>query len=125
MANPSLRIQLSGTDITSMDVTATWTLQNKIEKIFTMIASDGSHTLDLTNITNLTKMMLYSASDFICTFNQSDSVSESIPFIIEGGTPFIFGTTQAFIDSLNSIQISTTSTTEQDIIVRFYGEDAS
>jgi hypothetical protein len=126
MANaPSLRCQLSGTSITTFDITSTWTLSNKSEKIYTLSVSDGSQTLDLSNVPNIKLLIFYSETDFICTFNQNDSVSESIPFVIDGGIPFILGTTEDFIASLDSIQISTTSTTEQDIFVNVYGEEAS
>jgi hypothetical protein len=125
MANPQIRIQLSGTDVTAMDVSSSWTLANKVEKIFTLTASDGSQTLDFSNISNVNLLVFYSASDFIITLNQFDSVDESIPLIINGGVPFVLPTTEAFIDSLSSIQISTTSTTNQDITIRAYGEASS
>lgn len=125
MANPSLRIQLSGTGVTSLDNTSSWALENKLEDTYSLNVTDGSLTLDFSNIENMKLLIFEGSGSYIVTLNQIDSASESIPITIDYNCPFVLPTTQAFIDTLSSVQISTSSTTDVTITVRAYGEDAS
>jgi len=119
---PTFRIVISGSDVTSLDESNSFTLENKIETSYTIVDTDGNKTLDFSNIENM-KTILFDGSG---AFNVTVTVgggANVITFPCDGSIPMILPITQTFMGTVDSITISTASTEDVQVSVRAYGEE--
>ena len=121
---PTFRIIISGSDITGLDETNTFTLENKVETSYTIVDTDGNKTLDFSNIENMKSIIFDGSGIFDVTITVGGGAN-IISFPCDGSIPMVLPVTQTFMSTVDSITISTTSTTDVQVSVRAYGEDAS
>ena len=125
MATPSIQVKIAGDNVTALDTgSVAWTLENKIEKTYSLSSSDGQTTLDLSNVENIVSLIFTGTGNYKVEFSIG-SGTNIIDFTVSSTHPFVFPTTQTFIDTLDSIKISTDSTSDITISVRVFGESVS
>lgn len=128
ITNPTLRLVLQGSQISQVDQSFSWSLENKLEETYSLISTNSPITLNFSNIAKAKVLMLSgdgtTAFNVIITQTQTiggnpTSVSFTIPNT--GDIPTLFNITPAWLAGLTSIQISTASTTATQVSVSMYG----
>lgn len=113
---PTLRVVLSGSNITDFDTSVTWTLGQKTEGIYSLKDTDGDVSIDVTNIDDVEAIVFYSTGAFNIKF-------DSFEIAVSAGF-FVLNTTQTWLDTITTVAINTASTTDIDVEVKIYGNDA-
>jgi len=112
----TLLTRLSGTHVSDLDITSSFTFKNKKEDIISLDSSTAK-TVDLSIIDNLKVVILQSDSDFTVTFSK-DSVNFTLT--VADGIPCILPISNTDIEGA-SILVSTLSTTEILVKIQAYG----
>ena len=126
--NPTIKLALSGTDITAYSLESSFVLDTKLEESHNINSVSSAVEIDISNISNIKMLMFHSTSAFKITLTKSvtSPLSETFDydFVIpnNGGIPAIFSVDQAFITGLKRITITTTSTNLIKVNIRAYGE---
>lgn len=118
---PTIKVQISGDNLTTLSTSTQFDLENKTEKTFTINSVDLAKTVDTSNVENIKAIVFTGTGEFQVTF-EKDAGSNIIDFIIDYSIPFVLPTTQAFIDSLDAIKFSTLSVDDIQISIKIYGE---
>jgi hypothetical protein len=124
---PKIQVTISGDNICTTDQLKTWTLFQKQEQIKTIKNSDGLVTLDFDTIENMELLQFYSSGSFNLKLTVTvggEAPSTNVLTIPITGF-FILNTSQTFIDSLTTIQISTSSVTDITLYINAYGKEVS
>ena len=114
---PTIRTTVSGEGISSKDISETFTLAEKLEAQYIL---DSVHTpivLDESFIDNLKTIVFNSTGTYTITFTMLDA--NVIPFEVDG--VFKFNPSVAFRALIDTISVSTTSTTSITVNVSAYG----
>jgi hypothetical protein len=126
---PTFTLGIAGTYVTPMNKTFTFALENKVEETRKIIVGDGFVNLDFTNIENFYLLMIECASAINVRFTNTvvvitppSSTTSVISFPVNAGMPLMLPLTQAFVAGLDSISISTASTTDVQVYIRAYGK---
>ncbi len=127
--NPSITFKLSGTNITTIDMSNTFVLDNKIEKVISIQDTSPEYELDLSNVDNKKIFVLQGTQDFIlhCYKEIEAPVSEetflySFDIPIEKEFGFVLNTNDTFFDGLTKLTLSTGSVNMIKVTISLYGE---
>lgn len=117
---PKIRTVISGDNITQLDTFTSFTVTEKLERDQLIKASDGLVTIDYSYINNPRSIVLQSLGSFVVTITYTDltPVTHVIPFGINNGM-FRFDPVEGF--DIDSIKISTASTTDLLVNTRIFG----
>jgi hypothetical protein len=114
--NPSFRIILSGDNITAVDSSTSFTLGQKVEIINSIKDTDGDVAIELSLIDDIEVLAFYSTGAFNVKFD-SNVIAVSAGWLT-------LQTTQTWLDTITTIAINTATTTDIDVYVYAYGNDA-
>ena len=127
--DPTLKVTLSGTEITSYSLETSFQLDTKLEESHLISSTTTPDTLiNLSNISNTKMLMFHSSNSFtiILTKNITSPLLEVFDYDFEipciANIPCLLSVDQDFIDSIKSIAIKTANTNQIKVNVRAYGE---
>jgi len=115
---PTIRTVIAGDDISSKDISETFTLAEKLEAQYILDADHAPVVLDESFIDNLKTIIFSSTGTYTITFTMLDA--NVVPFEVSG--VFKFNPTAAFRALVDNISISTASTANITVNVSAYGE---
>ena len=125
MSTAITNLAISGSGVTAYSSgNVSITLENKYEKTFTLSSTDTEIELDYSNVENIVNMIVTADGAYTIEFSIGTGANV-IVFTLSEDTPFMFPTTQTFIDTLDSIILHTASTADVTVSVRFFGEEVS
>lgn len=121
MANqPVLLLRLTGEEnVQSLNESVSWTPGDKMESTIILNSTDGAKTIDYSLVSSVRTMIFSGNGNFTVTFTVGSSPTDVIAF--ETRDLFVLSPSAAFVATINSITISTTSTTDITIEARIYG----
>jgi len=114
--NPSIRTIIQGDKITSLDQSTSFILSEKLEASRMIKSTDGEVILDYSFIDTVKTIYLYSTGTYKITLTVGSTI---LPIEVTGA--FRLDPTTTFRDSINSVSISTSSTTDILVDIRIYG----
>ena len=117
--NPSIRTIIQGDKITSLDQSTSFILSEKLEASRMIKSTDGEVILDYSFIDTVKTIYLYSTGTYKITLTVGSTI---LPIEVTGA--FRLDPTTTFRDSINSVSISTSSTTDILVDIRIYGVGA-
>jgi hypothetical protein len=118
-STPVFNIRLTGEEnVTILNENVTWTPIDKYEATLTMKVGDAPKTIDYSVVEKVRLMVFYGAGSFIVTETVGTEVIAH-----EVQDVFVLTPTVAYRNSITSITVSTTSTSDIEIQCRVYGED--
>jgi hypothetical protein len=115
---PSVQIKITGTQITNLDTTSTFTLDNKDEYSFEIQSVSSPVSIPLNRVPNTKLIHIHGTGDYTLTFTTAVGA-----FVIPCTGSFLLNTSQAFITSLVSLTCITASRTMIKVFVDIYGKD--
>ena len=115
---PTIRTVITGDDISSKDISETFTLAEKLEAQYILDALHVPVVLDESFIDNLKTIIFSSIGTYTITFTMLDA--NVVPFEVSG--VFKFNPTAAFRALVDTITISTASTANITVNVSAYGQ---
>ena len=115
---PTIRTVITGDDMSSKDISETFTLAEKLEAQYILDADHAPVVLDESFIDNLKTIIFSSTGTYTITFTMLDA--NVVPFEVSG--VFKFNPTAAFRALVDNISISTASTANITVNVSAYGE---
>lgn len=121
MTTVKYRTILEGTEITRKDETTTFTLENKVEKIYSLLSADSPEVLDFSNITNMKFLQFDGSTSFTVIINITYTQPEDFIIYCDGSIPFTLPADNTFMSSINSISIAPNGS-DVSVSVRAYGE---
>lgn len=114
--NPSIRTIIQGDKITSLDQSTSFILSEKLEASRMIKSTDGEVILDYSFIDTVKTIYLYSTGTYKITLTVGSTI---LPIEVTGA--FRLDPTTTFRNSINSVSISTSSTTDILVDIRIYG----
>lgn len=117
---PTIRTIISGDELSQKDISETFTLSEKIEVQYILDSLDSAETLNFDFVDIVKSIVFNSTGTYTITITMLDS--NVIPFEVTG--VFKLNPTASFRALIDTIAISTTSTTSTTINVSIYGEAA-
>lgn len=114
---PTIRTIVSGDGISSKDISETFALAEKLEAQYILDADHDPVVLVESFIDNLKTIIFNSIGTYTVTITMLDS--NVVPFEVSG--VFKFNPTAAFRASIDTISVSTTSTSSITVNVSAYG----
>jgi hypothetical protein len=129
--NPTVKINISGSEIATFELNTSFVLSNKIEKSYeipyAIVAVEQG--VDYTDIVNAKLLVFSSANAFtihcVRTFTIPGPSTYDADFTIPnsgGNIPIILNTTAAFLSGLKEIFITNDSSVTIKVNTSFYGE---
>lgn len=111
-----LNLVLTG-DLSETINSITWEGSEQLEQVIVINSGDGQKTIDLTSVSNIKLIYIYSNDDnFSAEFTvDTDAITFENDFLIL--TP-----TSTFLSTVDSLKISTTSTSNISVYINIYGE---
>jgi len=125
---PTLKVQLTGTEVTQYLSESTFTLDTKLEESHKINVVSSAVEINMSNISNPRLLLVSSASTFTLHFEQEITSPLDEVFIYDftvpclGGVATVLHIDESFITNLESIKITTDSVNLIKIDVRVYGE---
>ena len=119
MANPVFTINLSGNGaVKQLNRTITWSPDTQIENVIKLRSTDGQKTIDISSIDTV-KLMIFSceSASFILEFTVDTNVIQHETDL------FVLTPTDSFIQTVDSIKLSTSSTSDIEVNVQIFGRD--
>lgn len=115
---PTIRTVITGDEMSTRDISETFTLAEKLEAQYILDSEDSAVTIDSSFIDNVKTILFNSTGTYIVTVTMLDV--NVVPFEVSG--VFKFNPTAAFRALIDTISVSTNSTTSTTVNVAIYGE---
>lgn len=114
----TLHTTLTGTNVSDLDITNTFTTQTKSEQIIKLKNTDSNVALSFSAVSTPSVIIFVSDSTFVVHLTKTAVVSD---FTIKGGIPFILPVDTTSLAQFSAITLSTTSTTDILVQIQAYG----
>lgn len=116
-ATPTLRTVISGDNLTGLDTSETFTLNEKFESQYVLKSTDSAVTIDTSYIDTIKTFIFNSTGEYTITITITGGIT--IPFVVSG--LFKFNPSATFRSSITSMTLSTTSVDNITINAYIYG----
>lgn len=114
----TLHTTLTGTNVSDLDITNTFTIQTKSEQILKLKNTDGNVALSFSGIVNPLGIIFISTSSFDLHLTKG---AVTVDLAIKNGIPFILPIDTTTLAQFTTITISTTSTSDILVQIQAYG----
>lgn len=114
----TLHTTLTGTNVSDLDITNTFTTQTKSEQIIKLKNTDSNVALSFTGIVNPLCIIFNSTSSFDIHLTKG---AGTIDLAIKNGIPFILPIDATTLAQFSAITVSTTATTDILVYIQAYG----
>ena len=132
LTNPLIQLKITGSNITSNELSETFVLDTKIEQTYSLQDVTPEIELDLSNVDNKKILILIGNQDFTLHCYQEleapisgEIFTYSFDIPIKKGLGFILNTTLDFFNAINKFTISTGSVNLIKVTAACYGENIS